>query len=70
MKLNIALTSIIFTELADTTKYGVGGGGCLIYHCFSESPFKRVSGDVAVFHRMTVKLSLANTIFVFRTKNV
>ena len=48
---SIAWTSFVFTELANTMKYGVGGGGLYII-VFTEVPFKTVPGDVTAFHRI------------------
>ena len=45
---SIALTSSIFTKLADIMKYE---GGVLI-KLFTEWPFKTVSSDVTEFHRI------------------
>ena len=46
----MALTSFVFTELANTMKYGEEG----VLHnlVFTEFPFKTVSGEVTAFHRI------------------
>ena len=46
---SIALTSNIFTELANTMKYG---GRVLYNFLFTELQFKTVFGDVFAFHRI------------------
>ena len=46
----MTLTFFVFTELANTMKYG--GGGVLHNLVFTEFPFKTVSGDVTAFHRI------------------
>ena len=44
-----ALTTNIFTELANTVKYGEG----FYITFFHEWPFKRISGDITAFHRIS-----------------
>ena len=45
----MALTSFVFTELANTMKYG---GRVLHNLALTEFPFKTVSGEVTAFNRI------------------
>ena len=57
-ELNCLDTSNVFTELANTMKYG---GGVLHNIIFTEYPFRRVPGDVTMvtaFHRIELVVSL------------